>query len=358
MISFDPQKILAQLISLQSFSKEETLVADYLSAVITQDFSIPVKRVKNNLYAVNKHFKEGQYTILLNSHIDTVKPNHGYTNNPFAPIVKNGKLYGLGSNDAGGALVGLLGAFIHLYHQELPYNLVFAATAEEEISGKEGMELLYPLLPKIDFAIVGEPTLLQIAIAERGLMVVDVEVHGKAGHAARKEGINAIYAALPIIEWFKTFKFPKTSPELGAVGIQVTQINSGTQHNVVPDLCSLVVDVRIPDCYTNTEVLQIIQNHLASCTVKARSTRLNSSGVSAQHPIRLVAQELNIPCYGSPTLSDQALISCESIKMGPGDSARSHTADEFIYLEELNQAIPTYLKVLNTLQLKLDKDHN
>ena len=349
MISFNIVNYLSQLIRIQSFSKEEDLVAQYVQSILENDFFIPTNRYLNNVYAVNKHFTQGKFTILLNSHIDTVKPNPAYTNNPFAPIQQDGKLFGLGSNDAGGALMGLMGAFIHFYNQEnLPFNLVFAASAEEEISGKNGMEALFPILPKIDFAIVGEPTLGQIAVAERGLMVLDVVATGVAGHAARKEGVNAIYKALQDIQWFQTYQFPKVSDELSEVGMMVTQINAGSQHNVVPAECNFVVDIRVNDCYSNTEVLEIVQQNIQSTAV-ARSTRLNSSGVSAQHPIREVAKIMNLKTYGSPTLSDQALMPCESVKIGPGDSARSHTANEFIFLDELQNAVPHYNQILNEL---------
>ena len=349
MISFNIVNYLSQLIRIQSFSKEEDLVAQYVQSILENDFFIPTKRYLKNVYAVNKHFTQGKFTILLNSHIDTVKPNPAYTNNPFAAIQQDGKLFGLGGNDAGGALMGLMGAFIHFYNQEnLPYNLVFAASAEEEISGKNGMEALFPILPKIDFAIVGEPTLGQIAVAERGLMVLDVVATGVAGHAARKEGVNAIYKALQDIQWFQTYQFPKVSDELSEVGMMVTQINAGSQHNVVPAECNFVVDIRVNDCYSNTEVLDIVQQNIQSTAV-ARSTRLNSSGVSAQHPIREVAKIMNLKTYGSPTLSDQALMPCESVKIGPGDSARSHTANEFIFIDELQNAMPYYIQILNDL---------
>ena len=303
----------------------------------------------NNIWAKNKYFSPGKYTVLLNSHIDTVKPNKGYTKPPYQAIVEDGKLYGLGSNDAGGALISLLGAFVHFYKEEnLPFNLVFAASAEEEISGKNGMEYIFPKLPKIDFAIVGEPTLLDISIAERGLMVLDCKAVGKSGHAARKEGVNAITKAIEDINWFNTYDFPNHSKELGGISMSVTVINAGSQHNVVPTECDFVVDVRVNDKYTNEEVLAHIKSNV-NCEVSARSTRLNSSGVNVNHPIRTVASKLGINTYGSPTLSDQALMPCESIKMGPGDSARSHTADEFIFIEELEQAIPKYIAVLTQL---------
>lgn len=348
MISFNITELLSRLIEIKSLSKSEDQAADFIEETLNSH-SVTFERDLNNVIAKNKHFEANKYTVLLNSHIDTVAPNPGYTNDPYDAIQTEGKLYGLGSNDAGGALMGLLGAFLHFYDEEnLPFNIVFVASAEEEISGKNGMEYIYPKLPKIDFAIVGEPTLMQIAIAERGLMVLDCEAQGVSGHAARKEGVNAIYEAIKDIEWFQNFEFPKVSDEMGPVGMNVTVINAGKQHNVVPAKCDFVVDVRVNDCYTNQEVLEIIQSNVKSDVV-ARSTRLNSSGVAQNHPIRSVASILGIEVYGSPTLSDQALMPCESIKMGPGDSARSHTANEFIYIDELEAAPQKYVQVLTEL---------
>ena len=348
MTPFNPVEALTKLISIRSLSKEEEPARDFMESVLTEyeiDFTIDL----NNIWAKNKHFDSSKYTILLNSHLDTVKPNKGYTKDPYYPQIEEGKLYGLGSNDAGGALVTLLGTFIHFYEEKgLPFNLVFAASAEEEISGKNGMEFLFPRLPKIDFAIVGEPTLLNIAIAEKGLMVLDCKSIGKAAHAARNEGVNAIYEAIKDINWFSTYVFPKQSEETGSVNMSVTLIKSGSQHNVIPSECDFVVDVRVNDKYSNNEVLNIIKSNV-SCEVSARSTRLNSSGVGSTHLIREVAEKLNIKTYGSPTLSDQSLMPCESIKMGPGDSSRSHTANEFIYIDELEQAIPKYIAVLTQL---------
>lgn len=348
MTTFDPIKALSGLINIVSLSKSEDEAAIYMEAILGEN-GIPYFRDKKNVWAKNKNFKKGKYTILLNSHIDTVKPNRGYSKDPYCAIIEEGKLYGLGSNDAGGALMCLLGTFLHFYDQEnLPFNIVFAASAEEEISGVNGMEYLYKHLPKIDFAIIGEPTLMQISIAERGLMVLDCTVIGESGHAARKEGVNAIYKAIEDIDWFRTYNFPKHSDELGGISMNVTVINSGSQHNVIPAECNFVVDVRVNDQYTNQEVLEIIRENV-SCIVKPRSTRLNSSGVNKSHPIRNVAEKLKIKTYGSPTLSDQALIPCDSIKMGPGNSVRSHTADEFIFIDELETAIGKYIDVINAL---------
>ena len=352
MTLFNPVEVLSTLISIRSLSKEEEPALDFIKSILkSYDISFTIER--NNVWAKNKYFDSNKRTILLNSHLDTVKPNKGYTRDPFQPEIEDGKLYGLGSNDAGGALVTLLGTFLHFFNEkDLPFNLVFAASAEEEISGKNGMEFLFPRLPKIDFAIVGEPTLLNIAIAEKGLMVLDCKSIGKSAHAARNEGVNAIYEAIKDINWFSNYIFPKKSDTTGSVNMSVTVIKSGSQHNVVPSECDFVVDVRVNDKYTNQEVLEIIKSNV-SCNVSARSTRLNSSGVNDANPIRLVAEKLDIKTYGSPTLSDQSLMPCDSIKMGPGDSARSHTADEFIYIDELEQAIPKYIAVLTQLGQEL-----
>lgn len=348
MTPFNPAKVLSKLISIRSLSKEEEPALSFIESIL-KSYDINFKTELYNVWGKNKHFDSNKKTILLNSHLDTVKPNKGYTRDPFESSIEEGKLYGLGSNDAGGALVTLLGTFLHFYNEkDLPFNLVFAATAEEEISGKNGMEFLFPRLPKIDFAIVGEPTLLDIAIAEKGLMVLDCKSIGKSAHAARDEGVNAIYEAIKDINWFSTHVFSEKSNSTGSVKMSVTLIKSGSQHNVVPSECDFVVDVRVNDKYTNQEVLEIIKSNV-SCEVEPRSVRLNSSGVALNHPIRLVAQKLNINTYGSPTLSDQSLIPCQSIKMGPGDSSRSHTADEYIFIDELEQAIPKYIAVLTQL---------
>lgn len=342
-------ELLKQLISITSFSKEEKGTGDVLEAFISSH-GCPVFRKGNNIYS---HFEidNSKPTVLLNSHHDTVKPAQGYTKDPFSPDVIEGKLYGLGSNDAGGALVCLLAIYVHLAKDELPFNIVFAASAEEEISGKNGIELLLTHLPPIDFAIVGEPTLMNVAVAEKGLMVLDCYSYGESGHAAREEGENAIYKALIDIEWFRNYEFELISSHLGAVKMSVTQVNSGSQHNVVPDVCHFVVDVRVTDAYTLEEVLKIVKSHVR-CEVKPRSLRLNSSGVDDKHPIISCAQKLGMKTYGSPTLSDQALMPFPSVKIGPGDSARSHTADEFIYIKELEEAIPLYIKLISNLELK------
>ena len=348
----DSVKILSTLIQIPAMSGDESKRVDYLEKVL-QEEGIPANKYLHNLWCTNKNFEEGKFTILLNSHTDTVKPNKGYTRDPHKAEIIDGKLFGLGSNDAGGPLISLLSVFAELYNEKLPFNLIFAATAEEEISGKNGIAALWPGLPKIDLAIVGEPTKMELAIAERGLMVLDCVAKGRAGHAAREEGINAIYEALKDIKWFKTHQFPKVSKVLGPGKMSVTVIEAGSQHNVVPAECKFVVDVRVPDTYANEELLQLIKENVL-CEVSARSTRLNSSGLPEGHPLFKVAEELNIPTYGSPTTSDQSLMPCVSVKIGPGDSARSHMADEFIFVEELENAPARYKEILLNLgnQLK------
>jgi acetylornithine deacetylase len=287
----------------------------------------------------------------LNSHHDTVKPNAGYTLDPFSPIEKDGKLYGLGSNDAGGALTSLIATFLYFYEMpNLAYNIVLAATAEEEISGKNGIACILPELGNLEFAIVGEPTLMQLAVAEKGLMVIDCISHGKSGHAAREEGENAIYKAMNDIVWFRTYRFPKVSEWLGKVKMSVTIIQAGTQHNVVPDTCKFTVDVRVTDCYRNEEIIEIIKENV-KCEVVPRSVRLTPSSISMSHPIVQMGLQLGRKPYGSPTTSDQALLNIPSLKLGPGDSARSHTADEFIYLHEIEAGITLYVKMLEGVVL-------
>ena len=345
---FNPVELLRKLISISSLSKEEDGTADLLFNEMSS-YGLTVNRSDNNLWVIDSRYRPDLPTVLLNSHHDTVKANKGYTRDPLSPDIEDGKLYGLGSNDAGGCLVSLLFAFTHFQKIErLPFNLIFAATAEEEISGKNGIASILDKLPPIVFAIVGEPTLLNLAIAEKGLMVLDCVAKGKAGHAARNEGVNAIYQALGDIKWFETFEFPVESETLGPVKMTVAQIEAGQQHNVVPAECKFVVDVRTTDAYSNQETLKIIQSKVRS-EVKARSTRLNPSGVSKEHPILKAAEALGINTYGSPTLSDQALMPFESVKFGPGDSARSHMADEYIFLNEIEEGISAYINLLNHL---------
>jgi len=344
--------LLEQLIAIPSFSREEDKTALVLQGFFRQ-YDVPFERKGNNLWVRNKYFTSGKPTILLNSHHDTVRPNPAYTRDPYKAEIVDGKLYGLGSNDAGGPLVCLILAFLHFYDKrDLPFNLVFAASAEEEISGKDGIESIWALLPPIDFAIVGEPTLCNMAIAEKGLMVLDCTSYGKAGHAAREEGINAIYLAMEDIAWLKSYRFPKLSPTLGEVKMTTTVIQAGKQHNVVPAECHYVVDVRVTDQYTLEEVLDIIRQNVRA-TVEPRSLRIRPSGVPDDHPLVRAARDLSMDMYGSPTTSDQALIPVPSVKIGPGDSARSHTADEFIYVAEIVKGIDTYIALLNAVSKHL-----
>jgi acetylornithine deacetylase len=342
-------QLLKQLISIPSFSKEEDktaqVIADYLASK-----SIPVERIKNNIWAKNAHFDAQKKSILLNSHHDTVKPNKGYTVDPFSPFESDGKLYGLGSNDAGGCLVSLITTFVYYYDQpNLPYNLILAASAEEEISGVDGIELILPALPNIDFGIVGEPTLLELAIAERGLMVLDVVAIGKAGHAARAEGDNAIYKILPDLEWFRNYQFEKVSTLLGGVKMTVTVIETeNKQHNVVPPICKMVVDVRVNELYTFEEVLATIQQNIQS-TATARSMRMRSSGIALDHVLVRAGLALGKGYYGSVTTSDKALMPFPTLKMGPGDSARSHSADEYIFINEIEAGVSTYIQLLENI---------
>ncbi len=343
----DSVDLLKQLIAVPSFSKEEAGTASLLEAFFIRR-NIPVQRLNNNVWCTNRHFDASKPSILLNSHHDTVKPNPQYTRNPFEPAEEDGKLYGLGSNDAGGSLVALIAAFIHYYDKAgLKFNLLFAASAEEEISGREGIEQILPQLGALDFAIVGEPTLTNLAVAEKGLLVIDCTAHGKAGHAARNEGDNAISKAMKDIDWFNSFRFPKVSPLLGPVKMSVTAIHTENRaHNVVPATCNFIADIRVTDVYTLEEVLEVIGRHV-SCELQPRSMRMRSSRIALNHPIVLAGKALGKTTYGSPTTSDQALIPYPSLKCGPGDSARSHTADEFIYLKEIEEGIDTYIKLLN-----------
>lgn len=341
--------LLQELIATPSFSKEE----DQTAGIIAKFFAtrnIAASRVGNNVFALNKFFDESKPTILLNSHHDTVKPNPQYTRDPFLPTVDKEKLFGLGSNDAGGCLVSLLTTFLYFYEKPgLHYNLVMAATAEEEISGTGGIEYTLPYLPKIDCAIVGEPTQMQMAVAERGLMVIDCTANGKAGHAAREEGENAIYNALPDIEWFRNYQFAKISELLGASKMSVTVIETENKaHNVVPAVCRFVVDTRINELYSFEEVLEIIRSHVRS-DVKPRSTRLRSSSIPVDHPLVKAGIKMGRYCYGSPTTSDKALMPFPALKMGPGDSARSHTADEYIYITEIKDGIELYIELLESI---------
>lgn len=341
-------KLLQELITIPSFSREEQATAHALQQMLARR-GIITERSANNVWARNKHFDPQKPTLLLNSHHDTVKPNTGYTLDPFLPIVSDGKLFGLGSNDAGGCLVSLIAAFRYFYEREyLAYNLVLAATAEEEISGAGGIESLLPELGAIDCAIVGEPTRMDLAIAERGLLVLDCISKGTSGHAARNEGDNAIYKAMKDIEWFQHYRFPKSSPLLGDCSMNVTMIQAGTQHNVVPDQCRFTVDVRVNDQYQLEEILATVQEQVVA-DVQPRSMRLRPSAIDRHHPLVLAGMALGKKTFGSATLSDQALLPVPSLKMGPGDSARSHSADEFIYLHEIREGIEGYISLLQHL---------
>ena len=348
MLHEDAINLLKQLIATPSLSKEEDETAEIIQHFL-ESKGVVTHQYLNNIWAKNKYFDESKPTILLNSHHDTVKPNKSYTLNPFEPIEKDGKLFGLGSNDAGGSLVALINVFLYFYPQQnLKYNFIIAATAEEEISGPNGVEILLPRLPKIDFGIVGEPTTMDMALAEKGLLVLDCITHGIPGHAAREEGDNAIYKAVKDIVWFKNYQFDKVSDLLGPMKMSVTIINAGSQHNVVPSECKFTVDVRVNELYTFEEVLDIIKKNVVSDVIP-RSCRLRSTSISINHPIIQSGIELGRKYYGSPTTSDKALMSFPALKMGPGDSARSHTADEFIYIDEIKNGIDLYIQLLNQI---------
>ncbi len=341
--------LLQALIGIPSISKEEEAAADFLQNYI-EETGIMTGRSGNNIWCLSPQFDTNRPTILLNSHIDTVKPVNGWRKQPFTPKVENGKLYGLGSNDAGASLVSLFQTFRYLSAIEQRYNLIFLASCEEEISGKNGIESVLPQLPPITFGVVGEPTEMNPAIAEKGLMVLDVTARGKAGHAAREEGENAIYKVLDDINWFRTYRFPLESSLLGPVKMSVTQINAGTQHNVIPDVCTFVVDIRSNEFYTNEALFQEITSHIC-CEAKARSFRLNSSSIDINHPFVQKAIELGKTPFGSPTLSDEALMNFPSVKIGPGKSSRSHTADEYVMLAEIEEAIRMYIQLLDGLKI-------
>lgn len=341
--------LLKELISIPSLSREEDQTAGALTRFLGTR-GIEHSRIANNVFAFNKYFDASKPTILLNSHHDTVKPNPAFTLDPFTPVEKDGKLFGLGSNDAGGPLVSLIATFLNFYNeQSLKYNLVLAATAEEEISGHNGIEMLLPSLGKIDFAIVSEPTQMQMAIAEKGLLVLDCTVTGKAGHAARNEGDNAIYKAIKDIEWFKSYQFQKVSDLLGPVKMSVTVIGTENKaHNVVPSLCTFVADIRVNELYTFDELLVEIKKNVGA-TVTPRSTRMRSSLIPVEHVLVQSGLKLGRTYYGSPTTSDKALMPFPALKMGPGDSARSHTADEFIYTAEIREGIEIYINLLKNI---------
>ncbi len=342
-------QLLSQLIETPRISREESQATQLLYDHMTKVCHLDVKRHGNNLWTIAPNFDPAKPTLLLNAHIDTVKPVAGWQRDPWKATVEDDRLYGLGSNDDGASLVSLLYAFIELSGRPQPYNLIYLASAEEEVSGKNGIESVLPLLPPVDVALVGEPTCMQPAIAEKGLMVLDVTAHGKAGHAARNEGDNAIYHAMNDMQWFRTYQWPLSSPLLGPVKMSVTIVNSGTQHNVIPDTCTFTVDVRSNECYTNQELYNAICSQVKS-EVKARSFRLGSSRIAPDHPLVTKAVQMGRVPFGSPTLSDQALMPWPSMKMGPGDSSRSHTADEFIRISEIEEAIQLYVEWLDELK--------
>lgn len=341
--------LLKVLISTPSISRDEEAAANALQNYMERSGLI-TNRSGNNVWCVGPDFDEKKPTLLLNSHIDTVKPVSGWQKQPFTPTESDGRLYGLGSNDASGSLVCLFQTFLRLTKKAQPYNTIFLASCEEEVSGANGIESVLPKLPPIALGVVGEPTGMHPAIAEKGLMVLDVTTHGQAGHAAREEGDNAIYKAMKDIEWFRTYRFEKVSPLLGPVKMTVTQINAGTQHNVVPDCCTFVVDIRSNEMYSNKELFDIIRAHIGS-EAQARSFRLNSSHIDANHPFVCRAASLGRTPFGSPTLSDQALMPFPSVKIGPGDSARSHTANEYILISELEEALDLYFRLLDGLTI-------
>ncbi|WP_194766737.1 M20 family metallo-hydrolase [Tamlana sp. I1] len=342
----DAIALLKKLIETQSFSSEEEPTAKLIEDWFTKH-NVDFKRTKNNIWALNKHFDASKPTLLLNSHHDTVKPNSAYTKDPFKAIVEDGKLYGLGSNDAGGCLVSLLATFVHYYnHENLKYNLVIVASAEEESSGPNGLNSMLSIIPKVDVAIVGEPTLMNLAVAEKGLVVFDAVVEGTPSHAAHPNDNNAIYNTIEVLQWFKDFKFEKGSDALGDVKLTVTQINAGSQHNVVPGHVDLVIDVRVNDAYTNAEIAKILQENAPVTKITPRSLRLNSSSIPMSHDLVKAGIAMGRSTYGSPTLSDQAVLTCSSLKLGPGDSTRSHSADEFIYVHEIEEGIKIYVELL------------
>ena len=346
-LTIDAINLLKKLIETQSFSSEEDITASLIEDWF-RSYNLDYTRTRNNVWATNKYFDSSKQTLLLNSHHDTVKPNSAYTKDPFKAIVEDGKLYGLGSNDAGGCLVSLIATFTYFYnHEDLNYNLVLVASAEEESSGPNGLNSMLSIIPKVDVAIVGEPTLMNLAIAEKGLIVFDAKVLGTPSHAAHPNDNNCIYISIKALQWFKDFKFEKSSKALGEVKLTVTQINAGTQHNAVPADVDLVIDVRVNDAYTNTEIADILQKKAPVDSIVARSLRLNSSSIPTTHPLVKAGIDIGRTTYGSPTLSDQAVLSCPSLKLGPGDSTRSHSADEFIYLNEIEEGIKIYIELLN-----------
>lgn len=349
MTKTDAIELLKRMISIPSFSREEEKVADLMVETLAKH-GYSASRKGNNVWAKSKDWDDSKPVILLDAHIDTVKPNGNWKSDPFTPLVKEGKLFGLGSNDTGGSVVSMLTAFLHLTAKPQPYNLIWLASAEEENTGKGGIQSVLNELGRVDLALVGEPTGMQAAVAEKGLMVIDCIAKGKSGHAARNEGINAIYEALPDIEWFRTYRFEKESSLLGKVKMTVTGIEAGTLHNVVPAECKFMVDIRINEHYSNLEVFETIKRHVKA-EVVPRSFSLNSSSIPEDHPVVKRCKALGLTTYGSPTTSNQAVIPFTSLKIGPGDSARSHTANEYIYLQEIEDGIDIFINLLDNCSL-------
>ena len=341
----DAVELLKKLIATPSVSRNEKDAADIMEQTI-RSYGFEPQREANNIWIIDPHYDESRPTLLLNAHIDTVKPVASWTRNPFSPDVEEGVLYGLGSNDCGGGLCSLLQLFRMLTAKPQQYNLIYLASAEEEVSGKDGITRALPLLPHIDLAIVGEPTGMNPAVAEKGLMVLDVIAHGKSGHAARNEGVNAIYEALDDMRWIRDYKFEKVSEFLGPTKMTLTVVNAGTQHNVIPDKCTMLVDIRTNEFYDNEEVFEFIRQHLKS-EVKAHSFRLKSSRIDPEHPLIKKCVAMGMKPFGSPTLSDQALMHFPSFKLGPGESSRSHSANEFIRISEIRDAIAKYETLLD-----------
>lgn len=341
----DAMQLLKKLIATPSVSRNEKDAADIMEQTI-RSYGFEPQREANNLWIIDPHYDESRPTLLLNAHIDTVKPVASWSRDPFSPDVEDGVLYGLGSNDCGGGLCSLLQIFRMLTEKPQSYNLIYLASAEEEVSGKDGITRALPLLPHIDLAIVGEPTGMNPAVAEKGLMVLDVIAHGKSGHAARNEGVNAIYEALDDMRWIRDYKFEKVSEFLGPTKMTLTVVNAGTQHNVIPDKCTMLVDIRTNEFYDNEEVYEFIRQHLKS-EVKAHSFRLKSSRIDPEHPLIRKCVAMGMKPFGSPTLSDQALMHFPSFKLGPGESSRSHSANEFIRISEIRDAIAKYETLLD-----------
>lgn len=337
--------LLRRLVATPSVSRDEAAAASIVEESLCR-YGFEPRREANNVWAVSPHYDDRKPTLLLNAHIDTVKPVPSWTRNPFSPGIVDGRLYGLGSNDCGGGLVALMQAFRHLSQAVQPYNLVYLASAEEEVSGQNGVSRVLPLLPRVDMAVVGEPTGMQPAVAEKGLMVVDAVARGRSGHAARGEGVNAIYVALDDIQWLRSYRFGKVSPLLGPTLVAVTIVNAGTQHNVVPDECRFTIDIRTNEYYRNEDVFNFLKTKMKS-ELHARSFRLSSSCIAVDNPVVRRCVGMGMTPFGSPTLSDQALMPFPSLKLGPGDSARSHSADEYICIKEIGEAISTYIGLLD-----------